>query len=121
MAREDPIFAELAHTQKQLSRVKLTGKAGELQDRCFLESPAGESWKAAVLDEIMCNSDTSHNEWLFKSAKEQCGAWCLFDLHSLKADVWRYNGKCFTYYKHDEPGAQGCASWFEHRPLISFV
>lgn len=62
-------------------QVKLPGNAGEVQARCTLDGPHAAPWIQAVANGVFCDSSSDKEAiWLFKSAKEQCGAWCLWDL-----------------------------------------
>lgn len=98
MGLEDYHFVDLHATQLQLSQVslhkhhlttlaetyvpqiKLPGLAGQLQARCFVEGAYAEAWHAAVAGGLTCDHSAVDVHWLVKSAKEQCGSWCLWDL-----------------------------------------
>ena len=80
MGLEDYHFVDLYAAQQQLSQVKLPGLAGELQVRCFVEGSYAAAWHSAVAGGLMCDGSTVEVHWLVKSAKEQCGSWCLWDL-----------------------------------------
>ncbi|SCV68129.1 BQ2448_250 [Microbotryum intermedium] len=125
MALEDHAFVDLSAVQKQLSQPKLTGAAGELQARCWLDTSdaTAERWTQAVLGGVQCGRSMARGEtnWLFKSAKEQCGAWCLWDLRSLDIEGWHFNGRCFKPFAPGDRSAQICAEWFDERPLVNFV
>lgn len=80
MALEDYRFVDLHAAQQQLSQIKLPGLAGELQARCFVEGSYAAAWHSAVAGGLICDGSQVELSWLVKSAKEQCGAWCLWDL-----------------------------------------
>jgi glycosyltransferase involved in cell wall biosynthesis len=80
MAMEDGLYVDLHLIQLQLSRVKQVGLAGELQAKCFVEGSYAAAWHSAVAGGLMCDGSQAQLSWLVKSAKEQCGAWCLWDL-----------------------------------------
>jgi len=122
MALEDRIYVDMSATQRQLTRAKLEGKAGEIQTRCWLDGSWGKLWLSAAVEGILCDSDEhAHDPWLFKSAKEQCGAWCLWDLRSTNPDGWLFKGNCFKPFRSTDRAAEGCLEWFSNRPAITFI
>lgn len=60
-------------------QIRKPGKAGELQSKCFVESDDGMRWLDAAAEGKICpGSEKGPNDaaYLYKSASEQCGAWC---------------------------------------------
>jgi hypothetical protein len=66
------------------SKNPLPGLLGELARTCFVEDEGRLKWAHAVVEGFVCSDYGSlsivDKVAMFKSALNQCGAWCLFDL-----------------------------------------
>ncbi|GAA5985369.1 hypothetical protein JCM10908_006949 [Rhodotorula pacifica] len=89
-----------------------------LQDRCGESSEAITQWIDALERPHQCEDSVIKapldSSALQRSAKFQCGAWCIFDLTTKEYAGWGFNGACFTPFDDTVPG--WCKQFWSSRP-----
>ncbi|GAA5886968.1 hypothetical protein JCM6882_009401 [Rhodosporidiobolus microsporus] len=113
-AHQETDFAE---AQNQLKAPARFGVGKELQNRCGESNQALTDWINSMEKPAHCQAKqglTLDAKTLQRSAKFQCGAWCLFDLTTPEYAGWAYNGACFTPFDDENQG--WCKQFWSGRP-----
>ncbi|GAA5858132.1 hypothetical protein JCM8547_005665 [Rhodosporidiobolus lusitaniae] len=108
---------DFAAVQNQLNAPARAGVGKELQNRCGESNQALTDWINSLEKPVHCKARqgmTLDARTLQRSARFQCGAWCIFDLTTNDYAGWSYNGACFTPFDQTEQG--WCKQFFSGRP-----
>ncbi|GAA5892766.1 hypothetical protein JCM6882_000575 [Rhodosporidiobolus microsporus] len=113
--RENHDETDFAVSQRALKAPPRSGVGKELQDRCGETSEDTTKWINSLEAPKSCGGEELDVGTLQKSAKFQCGAWCIFGLTTLDFAGWSYNGNCF------EPmtAESWCKAWTSSRPQVN--
>ncbi|GAA5869501.1 hypothetical protein JCM16303_000492 [Sporobolomyces ruberrimus] len=106
---------DFAAAQNMLKAPPRFGVGKELQDRCGESNQALTDWIDSIETPQECsNLEFTNPRALQRSAKFQCGAWCIFDLTTPDYAGWAFNGACFTPFNDNAAG--WCKQFWSGRP-----
>ncbi|KPV73364.1 glycosyltransferase family 4 protein [Rhodotorula graminis WP1] len=106
---------DFAAAQSALKAPNRSGVGKDLQERCGETSSALTAWIDSVEAPQSCAKGGKLDAaTLQRSAKFQCGAWCLFDLTTALYAGWAFDGRCFTPFDDLSPG--WCKEFWSSRP-----
>ena len=93
-------FMDIANIERQRRVPLRRGAMRELQIICGEWMPSQKKWLDGLKYGMCFAEDRSKRrmERLYSSAKQQCGAWCVFDVLSIKYVGWVFNGKCWASF-----------------------
>ncbi|BGP20142.1 hypothetical protein JCM10213_000773 [Rhodosporidiobolus nylandii] len=104
-------------SQRALKASPRQGVGKELQDRCGETSEDMGKWISSLEAPRSCAGGELDIQTLQRSAKFQCGAWCIFDLTTSAFTGWSYNGECFDVMTE----GSWCEAWTASRPSVNLA
>ncbi|GAA5890091.1 hypothetical protein JCM5296_004767 [Sporobolomyces johnsonii] len=105
---------DFAAAQNSLKAQPRFGIGRVLQDRCGESNQALTDWISSMERPKHCKGEPIDAWTLQRSAKFQCGAWCIFDLTTPEFAGWAYNGACFSPFDDSQTG--WCRQFWSGRP-----